>query len=180
MKLKRLIFPIIALILAVSCGGEEFDPALETPGASPTPEAPAASPTATAPAPTETPEPTTTPETSATRLPHPLDTPFSLHVGQSERVGDLEITLAGITEDSRCPPDVQCVWQGQVGVQLEVTAAGGEMEPLTLTSVMSPTIALPAHQITLVSVEPGPAEAGSSIPPAEYVVTLQVAEPDEP
>lgn len=171
MKLKRLIFPMLALILSVSCGGEEFEP---------TPEAPVASPTPTAPAPTETPEPVAPTEPAATRQPLPLDTPFSLQVGQSERVDDLEITLAGISEDSRCPPDVQCVWQGQVGVQLEVAAAGDEMEPLTLTSVMSPTMSLPDHQITLVSVEPGPAEAGSSIPPAEYVVTLQVAEPDEP
>jgi hypothetical protein len=166
LKVKWLICILFVLLLAVSCGGEEPDPTPGEEGVTPSPSEPA---------PEDTPEPA-----APTRPPLSLDTPFSLRPGQSERVDDLEITLTGITEDSRCPPDVQCFWQGQVGVQLEVVVAGIETQAITLTSVMSPIMALLAHQITLVAVEPGPATAGSTIPLSEYVVTLQVAARSEP
>lgn len=52
-----------------------------------------------------------------------FDTPVSLRVEESIIFTDgLQVTLATIT-DSRCPPDVQCVWAGEIGAIL--TAKGG-------------------------------------------------------
>jgi hypothetical protein len=41
---------------------------------------------------------------------------FSLSIGQSAIIADedLEITFEEITEDSRCPRDVVCIWEGRI------------------------------------------------------------------
>lgn len=57
-----------------------------------------------------------------------LDRPFVLEQGQSALIGseDVLVTFVNVVEDSRCPSDVVCVWQGDVTVKLEVSFLGGE------------------------------------------------------
>ncbi len=43
----------------------------------------------------------------------------------------LEVTLTSI-EDSRCPPDVQCVWAGELAALLSVGLANAEAAPVEL------------------------------------------------
>lgn len=52
-----------------------------------------------------------------------LAEPFWLEVGQMRSLDDGSLGLAflGVTEDSRCPPTVQCVWAGQVTILLQAT-----------------------------------------------------------
>jgi hypothetical protein len=45
----------------------------------------------------------------------------------------LLIELTGITEDSRCPSDVNCVWSGQVSVSLKVSLKGQAEQLLSFT-----------------------------------------------
>lgn len=49
-----------------------------------------------------------------------------LHVGESASLDDgaLLLTLVQVTEDSRCPKDVLCVWMGRAVVQLHAVVDG--------------------------------------------------------
>ncbi len=49
---------------------------------------------------------------------------FTLKQGESITVGDAQFTFAGIQQDSRCPSDVQCFWQGEVIANVAIKQAG--------------------------------------------------------
>jgi hypothetical protein len=48
---------------------------------------------------------------------------FSLHIGETTGVKgeDLTIRFLEISEDSRCPSDVQCIWEGRAIAIIEVS-----------------------------------------------------------
>lgn len=48
---------------------------------------------------------------------------FSLRIGESKGIKgeDLQIKFLEVTEDSRCPKDVVCVWEGRVSCLMEIT-----------------------------------------------------------
>ncbi len=50
----------------------------------------------------------------------PLDEPFSLTPGESAVVDGVHITFDRVAQDSRCPPDVACIWAGDAEVKLRV------------------------------------------------------------
>ena len=51
-------------------------------------------------------------------------TALVLAVGDSGRLGGLTITLLGISQDSRCPSDVTCVWEGDAVARLRAQGEG--------------------------------------------------------
>jgi hypothetical protein len=63
-----------------------------------------------------------------------LDEELCLSIGQHAFVTgeDLAVTFKEVTEDSRCPSDVICVWAGRVSCVVELTHAGSS-ERMTLT-----------------------------------------------
>ena len=50
----------------------------------------------------------------------PLGEPFSLTPGKSVIVDGVPITFIAVGQDSRCPPDVVCVWEGDAEVRVRV------------------------------------------------------------
>jgi hypothetical protein len=50
----------------------------------------------------------------------PLGQPFTLTPAKSITVDGVPITFVAIGQDSRCPPDVQCIWEGDAEVRLRV------------------------------------------------------------
>lgn len=50
----------------------------------------------------------------------PLGQPFTLTPGNSVTVDGVQITFRAVGQDSRCPPDVQCIWEGDAEVRLRV------------------------------------------------------------
>lgn len=50
----------------------------------------------------------------------PLGETFTLTPGKSVTVDGLQITFVAVGQDSRCPPDVQCIWEGDAEVRLRV------------------------------------------------------------
>lgn len=50
----------------------------------------------------------------------PVNTPFTLGIGQSAVLGEpaVTITFTAVPQDSRCPVDVVCVWAGDAVVAL--------------------------------------------------------------
>jgi hypothetical protein len=103
-----------------------------------------------------------------------------LHIGQPARAGDVTIEFARVVEDSRCPASVDCVWSGQVVVELQVTPPGGAPEALQLKLLgkgmrLDDTMTLGGHTFQLLSVTPYPATP-DGIAPAAYEVTVRVTE----
>jgi len=50
----------------------------------------------------------------------PLGQPFTLSPGQSVTIDGVRITFVAVGQDSRCPPDVQCIWEGDAEARFRV------------------------------------------------------------
>lgn len=90
------------------------------------------------------------------------------------------IRFVNVREDSRCPADVLCVWQGRVSVAVNVIK--GEQNigfPLTLGE--NENLALQTFDgyfVRLIKVEPYPISS-HEIEPSEYITTLLVSEVED-
>ena len=95
-----------------------------------------------------------------------------------------EITLQGtvvrvaflrVPEDSRCPVDVVCVWEGNAVVEIGVTVGSGPTVPIQLNTALEPrSVRSGGHDFTVVSLDPVQ-RSGSTIEPSEYRVRVRVA-----
>lgn len=75
-----------------------------------------------------------------------------------------ELTFTSVLEDSRCPKDAQCIWAGNIGIELTIQQAG-ETIVKTLnshSSVITPVIAFD-YSFELIEVSPYPGEQGFDI-----------------
>ena len=162
----------IALVL-VACAGNEDATASPAPSeASPSSMATATSiPSSTS---TASPVPSTPSEPPASP-PIALGQPFTLRIGERVTLGDgWRIGLEGVTEDSRCPTDVQCVWAGQVKVVLSVEGASAVESIEAVMPAGGPVEAgLDGHVVELVGLEPAPVST-RPIADEEYVLALLV------
>jgi hypothetical protein len=83
-----------------------------------------------------------------------------LSPGQSTLLADNSLlTYTRLVNDSRCAPDVQCVWEGDAEIALQWRAAAGAAQDLRLhTSAKGgPTSARAgARTVTLVALDRGP------------------------
>lgn len=85
----------------------------------------------------------------------------------------LAITVARVTEDSRCPAGAQCVSAGNAVVGLILHERGEATRAVTLNTHTRPrTVSHEGYVITVVDAQPLPT-AGSP-PPEDYVVRLHV------
>jgi hypothetical protein len=105
---------------------------------------------------------------------------FELGPGQSVLVGSepLKITFEAITADSRCPPEVQCVWEGDAvaKVQAALGTEAATVYELHTNSGFATQVDHGGYRIRLTAVAPGPHQ-GVTIDPAAYVITLIVTRP---
>jgi len=80
----------------------------------------------------------------------------------------LKVRFVGVSEDSRCPRDVNCVWAGEVKVRLEIFAI--EQSRVELREGESTLSG--EYRITVVHVEPQPVSTAHIAPP-DYRATLK-------
>lgn len=106
-----------------------------------------------------------------------LDTPFRLKIGQTGIIKgeDIEIKLLNVTEDSRCPSDVECIWAGRATVSVNVIRSGRDGGSFNLT-LGSPYEALASksldgYSLRLDKLEPYPISR-QRIELSDYVATL--------
>lgn len=102
---SRIYLLLLALaVLLAGCGVQAGSPqALSTP--------------APQPGPTAAPEPTSSPVAEPGR-------PFRLGIGQATSVGTLALQLISVTNDSRCPAQVTCAWEGAADIAIEASIDG--------------------------------------------------------
>ena len=107
-----------------------------------------------------------------------LNEEFTLAPGQTAAVDgtNLRLTFDRVSEDSRCPTDVTCVWEGDAVVVLKVKADAEEATRELHTQGGEPrSRKAPAgdYVVTLVRLDPAP-RSTSTIEPSAYRATLRV------
>ncbi|HUQ47063.1 MAG TPA: hypothetical protein VM053_02330 [Gemmatimonadaceae bacterium] len=104
---------------------------------------------------------------------------FELKAGQSARVTTTPITVIfrSVSQDSRCPSDVTCVWAGDGAVKLGLESTTAPSVETTVHTMLDPkTVDFSGYRIRVVSLAPYP-KSGSKISADKYVVTLNVSAP---
>lgn len=104
-----------------------------------------------------------------------LDREVGVREGEQVMVDDGRLTVGfqDVTEDSRCPTDVQCVRAGEAVVVLQMTEEGREPALVTLrTTEGKQTGTYGAYTVALRNLDPKPRSGGS--PPETYLATLEV------
>ncbi len=112
-------------------------------------------------------------ETSAVEPEVNLGENFSIKIGEETQVkgSDVTISFKDVSEDSRCPTSVDCVWAGNA--KLSILAKGEDLEFNTVSD--SQIISVDGYSIELVTLAPYPEEFGE-ISKNKYIATLIVTE----
>ncbi|WP_339134702.1 MAG: hypothetical protein WGN25_16070 [Candidatus Electrothrix sp. GW3-4] len=108
--------------------------------------------------------------------PQPEDFPqtIELRSGASKKVSnDLTIRLNTVLEDSRCPTNVECAWEGNAEILLELSGGDLESTHLNTGGQFPKTEVYNGYTITLEDLKPHPVE-GESIPEKDYIAVLSV------
>lgn len=102
---------------------------------------------------------------------------FPLRVGQTVRVeGEpLHLRFDAVLEDSRCPGDVVCVWEGNARLRLLLGSAAPPSQPVELNTALEPrTASAPGYRVELERLEPQPRSSGP-IAQRAYTAHLRVS-----
>ena len=105
---------------------------------------------------------------------------FSLSIGQTVSIQDEELQLKflEVVNDSRCPSDVTCIWQGQASSLIEITY----LESVQKVTLVQPGLTEEPSQIHFndylieFNLTPYP-EAGEAIKDSDYRLQLVVTKP---
>lgn len=92
----------------------------------------------------------------------------------------IKIKFLNIVEDSRCPSDVQCVWEGQTKVMLGIARNNLSLGNFVLTSRAGhedlAAKKFDRYSVKLIKVDPYP-KANQKIEISDYVITLTITKP---
>ena len=117
------------------------------------------------------------------KTPQPENFPQTVELqpqASQKLTNDLTIRFTSVLEDSRCPTGVQCAWEGNAEIMLELS--GGDLETVHLnTGPQFPrTEIYNGYTITLQELKPYPTE-GMSIGENDYTAVLSIdLETEEP
>ena len=109
-----------------------------------------------------------------------LDDPFQLKINQVAFIKseNIKIIFINMTEDSRCPSDVECIWEGQVTIEINIYMNNQFIGEFNLTSRTGfDKLAIKefdGYSISLIKVEPYPIST-KIIELSDYIVTLNVS-----
>lgn len=112
-------------------------------------------------------------------IPAELNSQFQLKVNQTALIEseNIKVKFLDVTEDSRCPSDVTCIWAGQVKILVNVLKNDQNMGDLTLTGQAGDELAVgtfDGFSIKLIKVDPYPVST-KKIELTEYIATLVVS-----
>lgn len=106
-----------------------------------------------------------------------LNHEFHVTFGQEIEIREEQVTVtfASLLNDSRCPADVTCVWEGDAEILIQMRQAGAEVTELKLHTNQRFTQAEKYRQyvIQLVALHPYP-RTDRKGQPSDYVATLLV------
>lgn len=91
--------------------------------------------------------------------------------------GAVNILFRGVVQDSRCPTDVTCVWEGDAQVRLAVAVARHAWERVDLHTSLEPkAVEFGGYVIRLIEVAPS-RRSDDSVRPDDYSVRLAISRP---
>jgi hypothetical protein len=105
--------------------------------------------------------------------------PFQLKVGWEGHIEkeNINIKLLNVTEDSRCPVGMQCKWEGQIAILLNITENGKDLGNFSLINKAlnqdDSTKNFGEYSIKSEKVEPYP-NSNEKTELSNYIVTLIV------
>jgi len=108
------------------------------------------------------------------------ETQFQLKVNQTTSLesDNIKVKFLNVTEDSRCPSGVTCVWQGQVKIFVNILENNQDLGDFSLTSRAGDknlaTQVFDGYSIQVVKVEPYPT-SGKKISLLDYVATFVIS-----
>ena len=111
-----------------------------------------------------------------------LDTPFYLKYGKTAYLPTekIEIKFSKVIQDSRCPTNVTCIWQGQVIIGLDIIKNGKQVSTLMLTLIPGrdalPIQFLDKYSVRLTEVSPYP-KSEQTIALKDYIAKIVVSKP---
>ena len=96
-------------------------------------------------------------------------------IGEERKIGGLLIAFEGVEQDSRCPEDVVCVWQGNARAHFTATDRGGNRVEFELNTGLQPRAhRFGGYTIKLEKLVPHP-RTDRGIKVDEYVATVFVS-----
>lgn len=108
-----------------------------------------------------------------------LNQAVELSPGQSLQSGALRVTFKGVGPDSRCPTDVNCVWEGDALVKIEISEQPADpvaRELHTSGSAGATQVTYAGFEIELVRLSPE-THSQRPIPAGDYRLVLKVTQP---
>jgi hypothetical protein len=104
-----------------------------------------------------------------------LGRPFDLKPAEVVKIEGLQITFEGVSDDSRCPTGVQCVWAGDAAATftLQKSPATALQRTLHTNGRFERQTEFDGFVVRLDTVKPYPKE-GVTIAPDEYRATIVV------
>jgi hypothetical protein len=105
--------------------------------------------------------------------------PSGVNLGESFRLSyqesaaiqhtPLVMTFKAVHDDSRCPKDAECFWQGNAGILFSVSGT----DVLLNTTLDPQKASYRGYNIRLIAVEPN-RTVGGQLNPSDYIVTVVV------
>jgi hypothetical protein len=87
------------------------------------------------------------------------------------------ISLEAISNDSRCPTDVQCVWEGNATARVSVLGDSRVTRTVELNSSVEPKqVQVDGYVLRFVALAPAPVST-ARIPPSSYRLTVRMERP---
>ena len=105
-----------------------------------------------------------------------LDQEFKLKIGESAKAprDGLKVHFDSVSEDSRCPKGVTCVWAGNAKILLKVETDTEKRANVELNTNINPkTSRYLEYELSLKELKPYP-ESNATIKSSDYEVTLTV------
>ena len=91
---------------------------------------------------------------------------------------NIDVKFLNVTDDSRCPSDVTCIWQGKSTITVNVVKSGQNVGNFSLTSGLGDKNAtvqiFDGYFLQLTKIEPYP-KSGTKILLSDYVATLELS-----
>lgn len=124
-----------------------------------------------------------TPQTGMNSTSAKNDSLISLSEGENKflKEYDMNITFKGVSEDSRCPEGVNCIWAGVAVAQVEVMGTATRPVILNLASTENPgrnyhqSADFNGYTITLKTIAPYPTSAeGTSALKGKYTIGISI------
>ena len=109
-----------------------------------------------------------------------FDNAFQLKFDQTAVIApeNLSIKFTNVAEDSRCPENVECVWQGQAKIEVEISKNDKNLGEFNLTSLKGhDELArkdINNYEIKLLKV--GPLRKDRELVLSDYVITLLITQ----